>query len=105
LEGVCAARDDPSDDSWSGLLDEADALATTLPPTDPDPWHTEFSSANVAVHRIHLLVSTGRMDEARSVYDTTDFSGLSDERQAAVVGDLGRNTVPSVDELSGEDPS
>ena len=104
LQAVSVARGDPSDEQWSELLDEADALAAALSPRAPDPWHTEFSVANVAAHRIHLLASAGRVDEARAVADTTDFSGLSDERRAAVAGDLERNVIPSVAEVAGIAP-
>lgn len=100
VEAVSVFRDDPSNEQWSDLLDEADALAAVLSANAPDPWHTEFSPANIAAHRIHLLVSAGRGEEARTVYDTTDFSGLSDERQAAVAADIGWSTVPTVDELA-----
>jgi len=71
-------------DRWEDEIDRAYNLADQLDPDDPDPWHTEFSTANVAVHQIHLLVRRGRVQEAQAVWDATDFSGLSDERRSSL---------------------
>ena len=79
--------------AWERLLDEAAALAEMLNADAADPGHTEFCAANVAAHRIHLLVADGRPDEAQAVYERSDFSALSEERQQAVRADLAQGTM------------
>ena len=52
-------------------------------------WHTEFGAANIAAHRISVLVAAGHPKRARAVWDATDLSALSAERQARVADELG----------------
>lgn len=88
LEAVALFQDDPTDTQWVNLLDAASLCAAMIPEDSPDPWHTEFCAANVAAHRIHLLVRAGRYGEAQMIVTATDFSGLSPERQVAVKADI-----------------
>ena len=87
--------------AWEHLLGEACALAQMLNVYVADPGHTEFGAANVVAHRIHLLVADGRPDEARTMYERSDLSALSAERQQAVRADLAHGTV-STDEQADE---
>lgn len=53
-----------------------------------DEWHTEFGQANLAAHRVAVAASLGQDTIAALFGTTTNFSGLSKERQAAVASDL-----------------
>jgi tetratricopeptide (TPR) repeat protein len=87
LLAVLMERRGDDDRRWENEIDRAYNLADQLDPDDPDPWHTEFSTANVSVHRIHLLVRRGRLQEAREAFDASDFSGLSEERRSSLAAD------------------
>lgn len=53
-----------------------------------DEWHTEFSGANLAAHRVAVATDAKDYAAARLLCEATDFSGLSKERQVAVASDL-----------------
>lgn len=53
-----------------------------------DEWHTEFSAANLAAHRVAVTTDRNDYAAARLLCEATDFSGLSKERQVAVASDL-----------------
>ena len=91
--------------AWEQLLDEAAALAEMLNVYVADPGHTEFCAANVVAHRIHLLVADGRPDEAQFMYERSDFSALSEERQQAVRADLAQGTVSEGEQDETAEPA
>jgi len=93
LLAVLMERRGDDDRRWENEIDRAYTLADQLDPDDTDPWHTEFSAANVSVHRIHLLVRRGRLQEARKSFDASDFSGLSEERRSSLAADAGHFQV------------
>lgn len=90
LLAVLMERRGDDDRRWENEIDRAIVLADRLGADDPDPWHTEFSTANVAVHRIHLLVRRDRIKEAQEVFDSNDFSCLSEERRSSLAADVAR---------------